>query len=175
MQGVPEPAHRLLLDLSDALARHPVDLANFIERFALAIDEAEAHFYHACLALTERVEHIMQLLLQKRELHLVYRIEVRVGKIQEVRQGGFPLSADRRIERQDVVWSQPQTLQHLGISQLTGERKLVHVRRLAVHGQASTGCPYFSDALHHVNWQTDQADDASTETSARVKPMEAIT
>src|SRR4051794_35501286 len=42
--------HRLRLDLTDALARHAVDLADLVEGARLAVGEAEAQADHAGLA-----------------------------------------------------------------------------------------------------------------------------
>src|SRR5665811_2258979 len=65
--------HRLGLDLADPLAGHAVDLPDLVERLRLAVGEAEPHRDHSGLALGERVEHRMELLLEQREAHRVGR------------------------------------------------------------------------------------------------------
>src|SRR5215472_969648 len=60
-----EPAHRLGLDLSDALPGHAVKLADLVQGLRLAVGQPEPHRVHAGLALGQRAEHRVQLLLQR--------------------------------------------------------------------------------------------------------------
>ena len=59
--------HGLGLDLADSFAGDPVHLPDLIEGAWLAIGEAEPQPHHACLALRQRLEHRLQLILQQRE------------------------------------------------------------------------------------------------------------
>src|SRR4249919_3511650 len=70
---VAQLAHRLGLDLPDALASHPVHLADLVEGLGLAISQAEAHRYHPGFALAEGVQYVVQLFLKKREAHGIRR------------------------------------------------------------------------------------------------------
>ena len=91
-------AHRLGLDLADPLAGHAVDLADLVERLGLAVGEAEAHRDHAGLALGERVEHRVQLLLQQREAHRVGRDD-RLGVLDQVTELAVAVLAERGVQR----------------------------------------------------------------------------
>src|SRR4051794_34566850 len=70
---VAQLAHRLRLDLADALARHAVHLADLVERAWLAVGEPEAQLHHTGLPLGEGLQHGLQLVLQQRERHRVDR------------------------------------------------------------------------------------------------------
>src|SRR5690606_39672035 len=94
---VAELRHGLGLDLPDALTRHAVDLADLVERLGLAVGEPEAHRHDARLALRERVEDLVQLLLQEREAHRVRRDD-RLGVLDEVAELAVPVLAERRVQ-----------------------------------------------------------------------------
>ena len=53
------------LNLTDALARHGKLLPNFLQRVALAILQAKAHFDNLLLAITQGGENVLHLLLEK--------------------------------------------------------------------------------------------------------------
>ncbi|KJY27708.1 hypothetical protein VR46_38800, partial [Streptomyces sp. NRRL S-444] len=89
--------HRLGLDLTDPLARDAVDLADLVEGLRLSVGEAEAHRDHAGLALAQRVEHRVQLLLQEREAHGV-RGDDRLGVLDEVAELAVAVLAERRVQ-----------------------------------------------------------------------------
>src|SRR3954470_8806225 len=65
--------HGLGLDLTDALARHAVHLADLVEGLRLTVGETEAHGDDTGLALGKGVEYGVQLLLQEREADRVGR------------------------------------------------------------------------------------------------------
>src|SRR5664280_2889181 len=94
---VTELRHRLALDLTDPLARDAVHLADLVKRLRLTIGEAEAHAHHAGLALRQRVEHVVQLLLQEREVHRVRRDD-RLGVLDEVAELGVAVLAQRGVQ-----------------------------------------------------------------------------
>src|SRR5258708_11180004 len=52
-RGVPQFAQRLGFDLPDALPRQVVQLANFLQRVAVPIQQAKAHFEDLPLALAD--------------------------------------------------------------------------------------------------------------------------
>src|SRR5258708_24017835 len=91
---VPELRHRLGLDLPDPLAGDAVDLADLVQRLRLAVGQAEAHRDHAGLALGERVEHRVQLLLEQRERDRVCRDD-RLGVLDQVAELAVAVLAER--------------------------------------------------------------------------------
>src|SRR5689334_25431625 len=59
--------HRVGLDLADPLAGDAVDLADLVQRLGLSVGQPEPHRHDAGLALGERAEDRLQLLLQQDE------------------------------------------------------------------------------------------------------------
>ena len=55
--------HRLRLDLADALAGDPVDLADLVQGARLTVGQAEPQPHHARLALGQRLQDLLQLVL----------------------------------------------------------------------------------------------------------------
>ena len=94
---MPQLAHRLRLDLADALARDAVDLADLVQRARLAVGETEAQLDHAGLALGQRLQHRLELVLQQRERHRVDGDD-RLGVLDEVTELAVALVADGLVE-----------------------------------------------------------------------------
>ena len=103
--------HRLRLDLADALPGHAVDLADLVERARLAVGEAEPEPDHAGLPLGERLQHLLELVLQQRERDRVDRDD-RLGVFDEVTELAVALVADGLVER-DRLPGVLLDLQHL--------------------------------------------------------------
>src|SRR5690554_2515941 len=66
-------AQRLRLDLADALARHAEVLADLLQRVVLPVLQPEAHLQHLALAVTQPVQQVLHLLLQKLLIGLLDR------------------------------------------------------------------------------------------------------
>src|SRR5687767_9982972 len=64
---VPQLAHCLGLNLADPLPRDPIHFADLIQGLGLPVGQSEAHRHHSGFALTEGVQYVVQLLLQKGE------------------------------------------------------------------------------------------------------------
>src|SRR5512143_3116701 len=100
--GVLELAQGLGLDLADALARHLELLADLLERVLVAVAQAEAHLEDPALALRERLEGLLDLLLE-------VDVDDRVGRrgdelvLDEVAEVAVLLLADRRLERDGLL------------------------------------------------------------------------
>src|SRR5659263_630755 len=94
--------HRLGLDLTDPLARDPVDLADLVERLGLTVGQTEAHRDDARLALGERVEDLVELLLQEREAHGVRRDDG-LGVLDEVTELAVAVLAERGVQRDGLA------------------------------------------------------------------------
>ena len=68
-RGVTKFRHRLRLDLANTFAGNAVHLADLVQSAWHAVGKPEPELHHASLALGERLEHILQLILQKCEGH----------------------------------------------------------------------------------------------------------
>jgi hypothetical protein len=84
------------LDLPDPLAGDPVHLADLVQRPGPAVGQAEAQPHDTCLALGQRGEHRVELLLQQRERHRVDGHHG-LGVLDEVAELGVALVADRLV------------------------------------------------------------------------------
>src|SRR5262249_50439726 len=92
-----ELAHRLGLDLTDALAGHPEDAAHFLQRIGVAVAEAVAELDDLALAVGQRLQDVIDLVLE----HLLRRgANRRLGGIvlDEVAEVAVLALADRPIE-----------------------------------------------------------------------------
>src|SRR5437667_128340 len=91
-------AQRLGLDLADPLAGHPELPADLLQRPGTAIIEPEAQLQHLALARRERLQHVLQLLLQHGKRRRFGRREG-VLVLDEVAQVAVFLFADGRLQR----------------------------------------------------------------------------
>src|SRR2546427_4774239 len=91
-------AQRLGLDLADPLAGHPELPADFLQRPGTAIIEPEAQLQHLALTRRQRLQHVLQLLLQHGERRRFGRREG-VLVLDEVAQVAVFLFADGRLQR----------------------------------------------------------------------------
>src|SRR5882757_6678160 len=154
--GVPQLRHRLRLDLADPLAGHAVDLADLVEGTGLAVGEAEPQPHHACLALGERLEHRLQLILKQRERHRVHGHHG-LGVFDEVTELAVAFVADGLVQRNRLT-RVLLDLQHL-------LRRDVHFlgelfwRGLATQilEQLTLDAPELVDHLDHVHRDADGA------------------
>ena len=94
---MPHLAQSFRLDLPNAFARDAELPANFFECPAVTVDEAEALLEHLAFALGERLEHVLNLLLEENNRGHVARIfgAFVFDEITEVRLFAF---ADRRLQ-----------------------------------------------------------------------------
>ena len=90
-------AQRLGFDLADALAGDPELPAHFLQRAAVAVDQAEAQFQHLALALGQGLEHVADLVLQQRDSGHVGGI-FRGLVLDEIAEIGVLAVADRRLQ-----------------------------------------------------------------------------
>src|SRR6185503_16403990 len=100
--GVPQLRQRLALDLPDALARDPELAADLLEGAGVAVEESEPELDHLLLALGERVEDGLELLLQQDEARGVDGDD-RVRVLDEVAEVRVLLLTDRRLERHRLL------------------------------------------------------------------------
>src|ERR1700691_3331740 len=90
--------HSLRLDLPDPLAGDPVDLADLVQRLRLTVGQAEPHAHDAGLALGERVQDRVELLLEERKAHRFTRLD-RLGVLDQVTELAVAVLAERRVQR----------------------------------------------------------------------------
>src|SRR5438270_441421 len=93
-----EFADRLRLDLADPLSRHLEDSAHFLQRVGVAVSEAVAELDDLALAVRQRLQHVLDLVLE----HLLRRgRHRRLGPVvlDEVAEVAVLALADRPIER----------------------------------------------------------------------------
>src|SRR5262245_26321591 len=93
-----ELAHRLGLDLPDAFPRDTEDLADLLEGVGVAIPETVAQLDDLALAIGQRAEHLIELLLE----HLVgRRVDRTLGGavLDEIAEEAIVRVADGAIER----------------------------------------------------------------------------
>ena len=90
-------AERFGLDLADALARDAKLPAYFLERAAVAVDQAETLFEHLALSIGQGLENVFDLLLEQRDRGHVARI-FRAFVLDEIAEIRFLALADRRLE-----------------------------------------------------------------------------
>src|SRR5436190_18278296 len=109
-QGL-ELLQRVVLDLTDALARHAEGAADLFERARLLALEAEAELDHLALSLRERLQRLLDVLTAERQRGLLVG---RLGQLvlDEVAELRLLLLADRLLER-DGVLRHPKNLAHL--------------------------------------------------------------
>src|SRR6266496_625746 len=94
---MPKLRKGLALDLPDPLARYAELLADLLERPGVAVDESESELDDLLLALGQRMEHALELLLQQDEAGGVDGDDgVRV--LDEVAELRVLFLADRRVE-----------------------------------------------------------------------------
>src|SRR5712691_7236257 len=106
-----ELLQRVVLDLTDALARHAEGAADLLQRARLLAEQAEAELDHLPLAFRQRVERLLDVLAA--QLHLrrvVGRLRRLVGD--EVAERRLLLLADRLLQR-DRELRHPQDVAHL--------------------------------------------------------------
>ena len=60
-------AEGLGLDLPDALTGHPESLPDLLQRALVPVDQAEAQLQHPALARSERVEDVLNLVVEQRQ------------------------------------------------------------------------------------------------------------
>src|SRR4051794_28532462 len=109
--GMAQLGHGLGLDLPDAFAGDAVHLADLVECAGLTVGESEPQPHHAGLALGQRFEHRLQLVLQQRERHRVHGHHG-LTVLDEVAELAVALIADRLVER-DRLTRVLLDLQHL--------------------------------------------------------------
>src|SRR5205085_7111262 len=105
--GVLQLAHRLGLDLADALARHLEDPAHLLQRVGVAVAQAVAQLDDLALAVGQRLEHLLDLVLEhllRRRLHR--RLDAVV--LDEVAEVAVLALAHRAVQADRV----PADLQH---------------------------------------------------------------
>ena len=90
--------HRLGLDLTDALARHAVDLADLVESLRLTVTQAKTHRHNAGFTLRQRVQDVVELFLQQGEGHGVCGNDG-LGVLDEVTELGVAVLTERRVQR----------------------------------------------------------------------------
>src|SRR5437660_2439494 len=99
--GVLQLTHRLGLDLADTLARHLEDAADFLERVGVAVAQAIAELDDLALAVGQRLEHLLDLVLE----HLLRRgadRRLRPVVLDEVAEVAVLALADRPIQADRV-------------------------------------------------------------------------
>src|SRR5580700_11110196 len=94
---VPELGHGVGLDLPDPLPGDPVDLADLTQGLGLPVGQPEPHGHHAGLALGQRAEHAVQLLLQQREADRLTGLDGR-GVLDQVAELAVAVLAERGVQ-----------------------------------------------------------------------------
>src|SRR6266498_1028770 len=97
-RGMTQLGHSLRLDLADAFTSDPVNLPDLVEGSRLPIGEAEAQPNHSGLALGQRGQHRLQLVLKQSERHRVDGDDS-LGVLDEVTELGVALVTDRLVQR----------------------------------------------------------------------------
>src|SRR5208282_3563567 len=95
---VPQFAQGLGFDLADALAGHAVQIANFLEGVAVAIDQPKAHFEDVPFPRAEQGQNVLELLFEHALAGSFGRV---LGALvfDEVPHAHVPIIAHRRVER----------------------------------------------------------------------------
>src|SRR4051794_30127348 len=150
-----ELLQRVVLDLPDPLARDVERAADFLERARPAAREAEAHLDDLALALRQRRQRPVDVLLAQ-----VLRgdLERRLGRLilDEVAELGLVLLADRLLER-DRLLGHAQDVAHLARRALELAGDLLRARLAAERlDELALDVDDLVELLHHVDRDADR-------------------
>src|SRR5438552_2763924 len=148
-------AQRLGLDLADPLAGHPELPADLLQRPGTAVIEPESQLQHLALARRERLQHVLQLLLQHGKRRRFGRREG-VLVLDEVAKVAVFLFADGRLQR-DGFLSNLDDFPH-ALDRQAHRRRDLFRGRLATQllQQGARDADELVDRLHHVDRDTDR-------------------
>lgn len=154
----------LRFDLTDTLTRDSELLSDFFERMHFSAIETESHNHDLLLTRREKVEHLVEIFFEDREIGSLFWSEVFII-FDEVTKSRIFFTTDRGVEREDIL-RYSHDLTNLADIHLEFECEFFHERLTSKFLRQSTiGMVEFIDRLDHMYWYADRTSLVSDSTS----------
>ena len=152
------------LDLTDTLTRDSELFSDFFERMHFSAIETKSHDDDLLLTRREKVEHLVEIFFEDREIGCFFRSEIFII-FDEVTKRRIFLTTDRGVEREDIL-RYSHNLADLANVHFQFERELFHKWFTSKFlGQAAVGMVELINRLDHMYWYTDSTSLISDSTS----------